>query len=368
MRGAKKAAITRKKPASMPRYHKWPHRPLQTTVIGSYPFPGWLEFASAHKEQFGEADIEELRADAVIAAVHDQLAAGLDVITDGEQTRYDFNLSFYGRLEGIGASPASTRHFGPPAHDQRGKYEVTGRLRCQHGLGAVAEFKRLEKIAPSGPVLKASVPGPYTLSGRINPGGIYKSRWDVTEALIPIVREELIQLVECGCHEITLDEPSMSCYAYREDPRRFVKIFAETVKPILGRCRLSTHLCFGNYKGRAVGPRRYEPLFPAFLDLPVDEMHLEMASREFSEIEKIREIADRGIDVAVGIVDVKSYYIESASDVAERVRLCLKYVPAERLSLAPDCGLSQTARWAARQKLANMVGGVAMVRKELGLA
>jgi 5-methyltetrahydropteroyltriglutamate--homocysteine methyltransferase len=368
MRGAKKAAITRKKPASMPRYHKWPHRPLQTTVIGSYPFPGWLEFASAHKEQFGEADIEELRSDAVIAAVHDQLAAGLDVITDGEQTRYDFNLSFYGRLEGIGSSTASTRHFGPPAHDQRGKYEVTGRLRSQHGLGAVAEFKRLQGIAPSGPVLKASVPGPYTLSGRINPGGIYKSRWDVTEALIPIVREELIQLVECGCHEITLDEPSMSCYAYREDPRRFVKIFAETVKPILGRCRLSTHLCFGNYKGRAVGPRRYEPLFPAFLDLPVDEMHLEMASREFSEIEKIREIADRGIDVAVGIVDVKSYYIESASDVAERVRLCLKYVPAERLSLAPDCGLSQTARWAARQKLANMVGGVAMVRKELGLA
>jgi 5-methyltetrahydropteroyltriglutamate--homocysteine methyltransferase len=368
MRGAKKSAITAKKPGSVPRYQKWPHRPLQTTVIGSYPFPGWLEFASAHKEQFGEADIEELRSDAVIVAVHDQLAAGLDVITDGEQTRYDFNLSFYGRLEGLGSSPVSTRRFGPPAHDQRGKYEVTGRLRSQHGLGAVAEFKRLQKIAPSGPVLKASVPGPYTLSGRINPGSIYKNRWDVTEALIPIVREELIQLVECGCHEITLDEPSMSCYAHREDPRRFVKIFAETVKPILGRCRLSTHLCFGNYKGRAVGPRRYEPLFPAFLDLPVDEMHLEMASREFSEIEKIREIADRRIDVAVGIVDVKSYYIESANDVAERVRLCLKYLPAERLSLAPDCGLSQTARWAARQKLANMVSGVTMVRKELGLA
>jgi 5-methyltetrahydropteroyltriglutamate--homocysteine methyltransferase len=147
-----------------------------------------------------------------------------------------------------------------------------------------------------------------------------------------------------------------------------VKIFAETVKPVLGRCRLSTHLCFGNYKGRAVGPRRYGPLFPAFLDLPVDEIHLEMASREFSEIEKIREIAERRIDVAVGIVDVKSYYIESPGDVAERVRLCLQYVPAERLSLAPDCGLSQTARWAARQKLANMVSGVTIVRKELGLA
>ena len=159
----------------------------------------------------------------------------------------------------------------------------------------------------------------------------------------------------------------MSCYGHREDPLHFVQIFSATVKPIVGRCRLSTHLCFGNYKGRAVGLRRYAPLFPAFFDLPVDEVHLEMASREFSEIEKIREIAERGIDVAVGIIDVKNYYIESPDDVAQRVRLCLKYAPAERLSFAPDCGLSQTARWAAKQKLANMVSGVAIVRKELGL-
>jgi 5-methyltetrahydropteroyltriglutamate--homocysteine methyltransferase len=367
MSDTKKAASIVKKSGTASGPTKWPHRPLQTTVIGSYPFPAWLEFASAHQEQFGAADVEELRTDAVIAAVHDQVAAGLDVITDGEQTRYDFNLSFYGRLEGLAPKPAQSRRFGPPAHDQRGKYEITGQLHSEHGLGAAVEFTLLQKVAPRGPVLKASVPGPYTLSGRINPAGIYKDRWDVTEALIPIVREELIQLVECGCHEITLDEPSMSCYAHREDPRRFVKIFAETVKPILGRCRLSTHLCFGNYKGRAVGPRQYGPLFPTFLDLPVDEMHLEMASREFSEIEKIREIAERGIDVAVGVIDVKSYYIESPSDVAERVRLCLKHAPAEKLSFAPDCGLSQTARWAARQKLANMVRGVAIARNDLGL-
>ncbi len=343
------------------------HRPLQTTVIGSYPFPGWLEFASAHLEEFGEADLEEMRTDAVIAAVHDQVSAGLDVITDGEQARFDFNLSFYGRLEGINTVSFSPRRFGPPAHDQRGKYEVIGAIASRHGLGAVAEFQLLQKIAPPGPVLKASVPGPYTLSGRINPGGAYKSRWEVTEALIPIVREELKQLVECGCREITLDEPSMSCYAHREDPSRFVAIFRETVKPIVGRCRLSTHLCFGNYKSRAVAPRRYAPLFPAFFELTVDEMHLEMASREFAEIEIIRQIADRGIDVAVGIIDVKNYYIETPSDVAERVRLCLKYAPADRLSFAPDCGLSQTARWAARQKLANMVSGVSIVRRELAL-
>jgi 5-methyltetrahydropteroyltriglutamate--homocysteine methyltransferase len=342
---------------------------LRTAVIGSYPFPGWLEFATAHLDQFGPTDIDEMRYDAVIAAVHDQLEAGLDVITDGEQSRYDFNLSFYGRLEGIRATPFSPRRFGPPAHDQRGKYPVTGNIISRHGLGAVEEFELLRKVAPSaGPVLKASVPGPYTLSGRIEPGGAYPSRWEVTDALIPIVRAELERLVDAGCQEITLDEPSMSCYGYREDPRRFVKIFAETVEPVAGRCRLSTHLCFGNYKGRAVAPRRYAPLFPALFELPVDEIHLEMASREFAEIEIIGEIAKKGIDVAVGIIDVKSYYIETPADVAERVRRCLKYAAADRLSFAPDCGLSQTARWAARQKLVNLVQGVAIVRKELGLA
>src|SRR3984893_580763 len=287
MSPARKKATVAPEVNSRVRDRRKQRRPLQTTVIGSYPFPGWLEFASAHLEQFGEADIEEFRTDAVIAAIHDQLRAGLDVITDGEQTRYDFNLSFYDRLEGLDSSPALPRRFGPPAHDQRGKYQGTGRLLSKHGLGAVAEFKLLQRIAPPGPVLKASVPGPYTLSGRINPTGIYKSRWDVTEALIPIVREELEQLVECGCREITLDEPSMSCYAHREDPRRFVKIFAETVQSIAGRCRLSAHLCFGNYKGGAVGFRRYAPLFPAFFEVLGDEMLVEMDSREFAEIEVI---------------------------------------------------------------------------------
>lgn len=341
-------------------------RPLRTTVIGSYPFPGWLEFACLHLDKFGPADIAEMQEDAVVAAIHDQVAAGLDVITDGEQTRLDFNLSFYGFLEGIDLEPSSPRRFGPPAHDQRGKHLITGDLRAPRGLGVVEEWERLKRLAPAGPTLKASVPGPYTLSGRLLPNDQYPDRYAVTEALLPIVRDELAALVAAGCREITVDEPSMSCYAHREDPARFVDIFNRTVEPVKGNCRLSTHLCFGNYKARAVGLRRYAPMFPAFLDLHADEIHLEMASREFAEIEIIESVA-RKFDVAVGIIDVKSYYIETEEDIADRVRLCLKYAPADRLAFAPDCGLSQTARWAAKLKLKNMVSGVKKVRKELGL-
>jgi 5-methyltetrahydropteroyltriglutamate--homocysteine methyltransferase len=348
--------------------------PLRTTVIGSYPFPGWLEFACSHLDQFGLDDRAELQRDAVIAAVHDQLAAGLDVITDGEQTRLDFNLSFYGHLAGIELESAPPRRFGPPAHDQRGKHRVVGELAAPKELGVVEEFRRLQSVANSIPLaftravtLKASVPGPYTLSGRLLPSDRYKDRYALTEAMVPIVRNELVALAAAGCTEITVDEPSMSCYAHREDPSKFVDIFNRTVAPVVGKVRLSTHLCFGNYKGRAVGPRCYRPMFPAFLEMDLDEIHVEMASREFSELEIIADIAKKR-DVAVGIVDVKSYYIETPQDIADRVRRCIKLAPPERLSFAPDCGLSQTARWAARQKLLNMVEGVQIVRRELGIS
>jgi 5-methyltetrahydropteroyltriglutamate--homocysteine methyltransferase len=212
--------------------------------------------------------------------------------------------------------------------------------------------------------LKVSVPGPYTLSGRLAPNAQYKDRYAITEALLPIVRKEIADLVAAGAEEICVDEPSMSCYGFREDTRRFVDIFNRTVESGYGKARICTHLCFGNFKGHPVGYRKYAPLFPAFFDLHCDEVHVEMANREYAELEIIGQIARR-TDVAVGIIDVKSYYIETPQNIADAVRACLNHAPANRLVFAPDCGLSQTARWAAKQKLANMVAGVEMVRKGL---
>jgi 5-methyltetrahydropteroyltriglutamate--homocysteine methyltransferase len=339
---------------------------LRTTVIGSYPMPAWLLYASEHLEAFGVDDVAEMIDDAVAIAVKDQVDAGLTVITDGEQSRLDFNLSFYGFLSGIEREPLPRRRFGPPGHDQRGKHHVVGELAAPRGLGVVEEFQRLKKMAPSCVTLKASVPGPYTLSGRLAPNLQYPDRFALAQGLLPIVRRELESLVAEGCHNICVDEPSMSCYGHKEDPRRFVAMFNETVESVRGRTRLSTHLCFGNYKGRAVAPRRYACLFPALLDAHVDELHVEMASREFAELELIEVISQR-MDVAVGIVDVKNYYVETPDDIVNRVQRCLQFAPPERLAFAPDCGLSQTARWAARRKLASLVEGVCRVRAHMGL-
>jgi len=181
--------------------------PIRTTVIGSYPFPSWLSHAASKLNEFGPTDIEEIKNDAVTVAIQDQLAAGLDVITDGEQTRMDFNLSFYGYLSGIEQNTIVPRKWGPPAHDQRLKHKITGELSAPKGLGVVEEFNRLKTLAPNGPTLKASVPGPFTLSGRLLPNEKYRDRYDITKALVPIVRAELVALVKAGCNEISIDEP-----------------------------------------------------------------------------------------------------------------------------------------------------------------
>jgi 5-methyltetrahydropteroyltriglutamate--homocysteine methyltransferase len=122
-----------------------PHEPILTTVVGSYPFPGWLELAGAHGGELGPVDREEAIRDAVTVAVADQVRAGLDVVTDGEQTRYDFNLSFYALLDGLELERGPRRRFGPPAHDQRGRHRITGELSAPGGLGVVAEFERLRE-------------------------------------------------------------------------------------------------------------------------------------------------------------------------------------------------------------------------------
>lgn len=193
------------------------------------------------------------------------------------------------------------------------------------------------------------------------PGEIYKDRWEITEALMPLVALELEKLVEAGAQEICIDEPSMSCYAYKEDTKRFVDIFNRTVKGIVGKTRIGTHLCFGNFKGRSIGKKTIAPMLPDFLDMTVDELHTEMCVLNFAEVHLLERFAEK-MDVAVGVIDVKSYYIETVEDVKERIQKCLKYVAAEKLAVAPDCGLSQTARWASKLKIESMCKAAAELR------
>jgi 5-methyltetrahydropteroyltriglutamate--homocysteine methyltransferase len=335
---------------------------ISATVIGSWAFPGWYaKFCAdvaAQPDLFGADDRAEAVRDAVRLAIDDQFQAGADIITDGEMQRVDFNLGFYQHLQGIQALPKN-RVWGPPAHDQRDKFLCVKTLSAPNGLGCVAEFRNLRELTNAP--LKMPVPGPFTLAGCLTGGDVYRDRVAVTEALIPIVNQELKALAGEGADFIQLDEPSFACHP--DQPERFLELIERTVAGV--RAKISLHMCFGNYRGRAVGWRRYRPLFPHLARAKVQQLALEFASREMAEIELAKQIPPP-MELAVGLVDVKNTWIEPPELVAERLRLTLKYIEPERVQVTPDCGFSQTARFIACKKLASMVAGVRIVRRELG--
>lgn len=333
---------------------------LPVTTVGSYAWPGWyyLVMAAAERGEMGAQDIEEAVKDAVEIALQDQVAAGVDILTDGEMRRVDFIASFPEHMCGIRELPQA-RRLPPDGHDQRAQYSIETELSAPQGLGIVEEFRFL-KQRTQAPV-KVTVPGPHTLAGRLLPDGkTYRSREDVAWALSGIVRNELEGLVKAGADFIQLDEPSIACY--KQNLSSFVSIFNQTVQGI--RAKLAVHLCFGNYRARPIGLRTYAPLFPGLLEVTVQQFVLEFANREMAEADLWQRFPnDR--ELAAGVVDVKNHFIEPVETLAERIRLMLKYVQPEKLSLVPDCGFSQTPRFLAFPKLRNLVQAAEMVRKEL---
>lgn len=333
---------------------------LYTSVIGSYAWPAWLHsaLAAAGRHEYGPDDWRETQDDAVDLALRDQENAGVDLITDGEMRRIGFfTAEFYGHMTGLGELPPK-RKMGVVGHDQRESYVAVEEVKAPNGLGLLPEYEYLKTHTTRA--IKMPIPGPYTLAGRIKPGSVYKDRMEVAHALAAIINTELKNLVAAGATFIQVDEPSYAVHAH--SPKAFVDLFNETVAGV--DAKIGVHLCFGNFVGRPVAKRTYKPLFPHILDMNVSQYALEFANRELAELD-LWEQFPNDKELAAGLVDVKNYYVETAEDVAERIRAALHYVSPDKLSITPDCGFSQTARWAAKGKLAAMVQGAAIVRREL---
>ena len=334
------------------------HEPLLTSVVGSHARPSWFVagIAAAERGEFGPADLEEMLDDAVDLALRDQEEAGVDIVSDGEMRRAGFfTAEFYAHLTGVRALPPE-RRLGAGGHDQQHRFEVLEPIAAPDGLGVVAEYRYASRRTTRP--LKVTLAGPYTLSGRLTygPGQVYVERNAAAEAFVPILRAELAGLAEAGATFIQIDEPSPAIHP--EAPADFSALFNAAVEPVVGRVRLGAHLCFGNYLGRPLARRTYRPVLDAMLGFRVDELVLEFANREMAEVAMLGEIAAAGRDVGAGVVDVKNSYIETADDIAERIDAVLGAgVPPERLTLVPDCGFSQTARWMTRAKLRALVAG-----------
>lgn len=336
---------------------------LKTSVIGSYAIPSWLisSTEAMKRGEYGPLDIKETLDDAVDMAIRDQEEAGIDIVSDGEMRRFGFfTADFYGRLDGL-RPLEPLRKLGPGGQDQRERYEAVEPFSAPSGLGLIDEF--LYASTRTDRPLKVTCPGPFTLAGRIKTGGIYEDRMAVAARFSEIINADLKAVVEAGATFIQLDEPSAAVHKGSSD--KYVELFNQSVEGV--EAEIGLHLCFGNYLGRPVAHRTYAPLFPEILDVAAQEIHLEFANREMVELDLAGQIAATGKKVAAGVVDVKNYFIETPETVADRIRQVLQHVPAEQLVLAPDCGFSETARWAARAKLHALVEGTRIVRSELGI-
>ena len=334
---------------------------LPTSVIGSYALPAWFWTAveQMDEDRFGTTEIKETFDDAVNVALMDQQRAGVDVITDGEMRRWYFVQSFYRRFEGLEAR-ATLRKTGVYGYDSVPRWWPVERIRVPDGLGIVEEYQYAKAVSEKP--LKATCPGPLTLTIHIGlkDDTIYKDRMELAYEFADCVNRELKGLVEAGATFIQLDEPSFSIVPGSSED--WIDLFNRTVGGV--DAKIGLHICFGNLGSRPRGKRRYGWMLEDILRSKADQISLEFANREMIETEICKEIAEVK-EVAAGIIDVKSFYLETAEDVAERVRQILEHVPPEKLWITPDCGFFQLPRWLAFQKLKRMVEGVNIVRREL---
>ena len=334
---------------------------LPTTVIGSYAMPSWLWTAVGEidKGNYGRTDTQETFDDAVNIAILDQERAGVDIITDGEMRRWYFVQSFYKRMEGIASDPP-LRKVGLYGYDTPPRYHTVGKVTVPDGLGILDEFNYTK--AHTEKPIKVTCPGPLTLTIHLRPSEGYADRLELAWEFARVINTELKALVELGADFIQLDEPSFAVIPGSVGD--WVALYNACVEGV--DAKLALHVCFGNLGSRPRGKRSYRWMFPDLLDARADQLVFEYANREMSEIDLWKEF---GVDreLGAGVVDVKSFYVETADDVAERIRQILEYVPADKLYVNPDCGFFQLPRWLSYLKLEAMVAGTKIVRSELGL-
>lgn len=331
-----------------------------TMGVGSYASPAWLTATRRvlRAGDAGPADMEEAVQDAIKIAVWDQEEAGLDILTDGEIRRQRFLWNVVEKLSGLKLIPAQ-RKLGVMSYDSAPRFETVERVSAPTGFGLVEEYTYVRTLTDKP--IKVCCPGPLTIALPISPKGGYTNGdylpmlYDLAE----LVNRELHQLVAAGATFIQVDEPSAAGRTPMLPVTETVKLFNKTVEGV--HAKIALHICFGNNQGRPAMKRTYKPLFPEILDVKADQFALEYANREMAELELWGRYGGNR-ELAAGVIDVKSMYLETPEDVVERIRAVLTHVAPDKLYLTCDCGFSASSRNLARAKLHALVAGAKIAR------
>ena len=334
-----------------------------TTLVGSYPQPDWLidrkKLAGRFpprvraKELWRVAPewLEQAQDDATVLAIRDQERAGLDIVTDGEMRRESYSNRFATALEGVDIDNPGTAldRSGHPNPVPR----VTGKIRRKHAV----ELRDLEFLkANTGRMVKMTVPGPFTMSQQAQ-NDFYKDEGEMALDYAAAVNEEIKDLFAAGADIVQIDEPYMQ--ARPEKARQYgLAAVKRALEGVTGTTAL--HICFGYAAIIHVRPSGYSFL-PELADTDLKQVSIETAQSNLdtSVLAKLP-----GKTIILGVIDLNDMNVETPEKVAERIRRALPHVPAEKIIVAPDCGMKYLPREVAFGKMKAMVDGAAIVSAE----
>ena len=332
---------------------------LPTTVIGSYSLPCWLEHVRdlGTQGKLSLAQVTEAHDSAVRSAITDQEIAGVDVITDGElrrETMVNFfsmrihGFDMAGKLKAIGNLDPSLQMLDPVVREK---------VRHKGSLGMDEHFRFLKAFARHR--TKVCVTGPQMLAKRAT-NEFYPGDKELIFDLTDILNIELKGLVAAGCEFIQIDEPIW--VGYPQDMPWLVESFNRLIDGV--NAKIGLHVCYGNYQLKKLFSGQYAELFPAILEAHAHQLSFEFAVSDGVGLELFKQHkTDK--EIVVGVIDVKDEAIETPEIVAGRIRQALKFIPAEKMVISPDCGMKFMPRDRAFGKLKAMVDGTRLVRQEL---
>ena len=332
---------------------------IRTTVVGSWPPE--TKFKQGLQNYFAgdlsSSDVETLLNDAASVAITQQKNCGLDEYTGGETSADMFILHFPNYFSGI------ERTNNVEAWDGRGEYRLVGDLDAPNGLGIASAFRREKALDHT--LNKVTIPGPSEILMMIDTSDKHNEVWT---RVIELMRLEIAECIAIGAKDVQLDLPHVAMGLvdnwWKGDP---VATIREIFKDAEG-VRRSVHFCYGDFQAKSwTENRNFHALLPTIkaLDGIVDRVVVEFSLPEqWAERQLLAEIPS-SMEVAVGIIDVKSQVVERVSDVDSKIRELLNYIPGNRLLICPSCGLGRRTVKLATGKVKAMVEAVGDVNRSL---
>ncbi|MBW8905764.1 MAG: 5-methyltetrahydropteroyltriglutamate--homocysteine methyltransferase [Betaproteobacteria bacterium] len=336
---------------------------ITTTVVGSYPQPNWLidrgklgskvpRVRAPEIWRVAPQFLEQAQDDATLLAIRDMELAGIDIITDGEMRRESYSNRFATTLEGVDIENPGT------TINRTGVRSVVPRIAGPIRRRGPVEVRDVEFLrANTEKRIKITLPWPFTMAQQAQ-DDYYKDEEALAMAYAAAVNEELKDLKRAGADVVQLDEPWLQARAERA-ARYGVKAINRALEGIDGTTVV--HLCFGYAAAVKDKPSGYSFL-GQLADTRASQISIE-AAQPHLDLAVVKELAPKS--VMVGVIDLSTSAIETPAQVAERIRAALKHLPAEKLVVAPDCGMKYLPREVAFGKLVALAQGADIVRKEL---